>query len=102
MTPREAIANPSLVPKLVKRGVMNILGRSNAVATEETFERAFNIIVWRLTESGRLREGSLQLTSVGRRIERQSRTDRSVVMRIRDFDRVANRLAAQLRREGKI
>lgn len=102
MTPLEAIANPGLVPRLVKRGVMSILNRSNAAVTMETFERAFNIIVWRLTESGRLRDGSLQLTNVGRRIDRQRRTDRGVVMRVRGFDRMAHRLAAQLRREGKI
>lgn len=77
LDPHVAVRNPSQMPVLVQRGIYDLIERwkigektkDSEGSTHDRFMRAFNFIAKSLTDSKRLRRGTLELTPLGRKRE---------------------------------
>lgn len=70
LDPHVAIRAPESLPVLMQRGIYDVIEKEDEGKTEDKFIRAFNYIAMSLTKSGRIRQGTLDLTPKG--IEREN------------------------------
>jgi hypothetical protein len=65
LDPHVAVRSPDQMPLLMQRGIHDVIEKETEGSLHDKFMRAFNFIAKSLTESGRLRRGTLDLTPLG-------------------------------------
>ena len=71
LDPHVAVRDPGQLPVLMQRGIYDVIEKEKEGSTHDKFIRAFNYLAKRLTDSGRLRRGTLDLTPMGRERENE-------------------------------
>lgn len=95
LDPHTLIRDPETTPILLRRGVYDVLQRESKDSLHDRFMKAFNVVAKTLTDSGRMRLGTLELTPTGIKREDEVRRLKDTKKKLYWLDRWAKRLRDQ-------
>lgn len=95
LDPHVIVRDPDTVPLLLRRGAYDVIERSKDGSLHEKFMKAFNVVAKTLTDAGRLRRGTLNLTPEGIRREDEVRRLKDTKQKLYWLGRWAKQLRDQ-------
>lgn len=95
LDPHVIVRAPDTVPLLLRRGVFDVIEREKSGSLHDKFMKAFNVVAKTLTDSGRLNQGTLELTPLGIKREDEVRREKDTRKKIYWLDRWAAKLRAE-------
>jgi hypothetical protein len=89
------VRDPGSLPILFQRGMHDIIKREKEGSMHDKFMRAFNYLIKSLTDSGRIRQGTVDLTPKGVEREKEAAHLKDTKMKLYWLDRWATKLRAE-------
>jgi len=90
--PHMGVRDPGSLPILFQRGMHDIIKREKEGSMHDKFMRAFNYLIKSLTDSGRIRQGTVDLTPLGIKREDEVRRDKDTKTKLYWLERWAKKL----------
>jgi len=95
LDPYVAVRNPGGLPKLMQRGIYDVIQKEKDGSLYDKYIKGFNVIAFSLTESKRLYQGKLELTAVGLKREKEVSQLQDTKEKMRKLAKLAEKLKAQ-------
>lgn len=92
LDPHLAVRDPSQLPLLLRRGIHDVVEKEKTGTLHEKIMKGFNCVAKMLTDSGRLRRGTLELTPLGIKREKEVARLKDTRTKLYWLDRWAERL----------
>jgi len=95
LDPHAAVRDPSQLPVLLQRGVHDVIEKETQGTLHDKFMRGFNFVAKKLTDTGRLKRGTLELTPLGIKREKEVERLKDTKVKLYWLGRWAERLRSE-------